>query len=242
MIIHGFTTERYVREVTVPAIERGLAKAGRVARRLRDLGSAVRRDRHQRRGDGERAKQGVQQQIAFYGSTPAYRRRARAARLGRPPARAQRRCRSRASGWRWASSSTTTMLNAFAVVAEPDQVGAELKKRYAGVVDRCSFYAPYRSRSRAVGRRDRRPEAGVVALSRRRGAGSTPRTRRGLPAVRSGRVRAITSSVRVREAFARCARASCGRDVGRRLAAHDDDLGAARRGGLPTRRWFGAIE
>src|SRR4051794_34211154 len=29
IIIHGFTTERYVREVTVPAIERGLARAGR---------------------------------------------------------------------------------------------------------------------------------------------------------------------------------------------------------------------
>ncbi len=29
VIIHGFTTERYVKEVTLPAIERGLAKAGR---------------------------------------------------------------------------------------------------------------------------------------------------------------------------------------------------------------------
>ena len=29
VIIHGFTTERYVKEVTMPAIERGLAKAGR---------------------------------------------------------------------------------------------------------------------------------------------------------------------------------------------------------------------
>jgi hypothetical protein len=37
------------------------------------------------------------------------------------------------------------VLNAFAVVAEPDQIGAELKRRYAGVVDRCSFYAPYRA-------------------------------------------------------------------------------------------------
>ena len=36
IIIHGFTTERYVKEVTVPAVERGLAKAGRSrARRTR---------------------------------------------------------------------------------------------------------------------------------------------------------------------------------------------------------------
>jgi hypothetical protein len=36
------------------------------------------------------------------------------------------------------------MLQTFAVVAEPEGVGAELRRRYAGVVDRCSFYAPYR--------------------------------------------------------------------------------------------------
>jgi hypothetical protein len=37
------------------------------------------------------------------------------------------------------------ILRTFAVVAEPEAVGAELKRRYAGIVDRCSFYAPYKS-------------------------------------------------------------------------------------------------
>jgi hypothetical protein len=37
------------------------------------------------------------------------------------------------------------VLNAFAVVAEPDGIAPELVKRYSGIVDRCSFYAPYRS-------------------------------------------------------------------------------------------------
>ena len=32
-----------------------------------------------------------------------------------------------------------------AVVAAPEGVGAELKGRYGGIVDRCSFYAPYRA-------------------------------------------------------------------------------------------------
>jgi hypothetical protein len=36
------------------------------------------------------------------------------------------------------------ILRTFAVVAEPEGVAAELKRRYAGVVDRCSFYAPYK--------------------------------------------------------------------------------------------------
>jgi len=37
------------------------------------------------------------------------------------------------------------ILQTFAVVAEPEGVAEELKRRYAGIVDRCSFYAPYRS-------------------------------------------------------------------------------------------------
>ena len=37
------------------------------------------------------------------------------------------------------------MLNTFAVVAEPEQLGPELHARYGDVVDRISFYAPYKS-------------------------------------------------------------------------------------------------
>jgi hypothetical protein len=37
------------------------------------------------------------------------------------------------------------ILHTFAVEAEPEGVGAELKRRYGGVVDRLSFYAPYRT-------------------------------------------------------------------------------------------------
>jgi hypothetical protein len=37
------------------------------------------------------------------------------------------------------------MLSTFAVVAEPARVADELSRRFGDVVDRCSFYAPYRS-------------------------------------------------------------------------------------------------
>ena len=37
------------------------------------------------------------------------------------------------------------MLDAFAVVAEPDELGPALHARYGDVVDRISFYAPYQS-------------------------------------------------------------------------------------------------
>jgi hypothetical protein len=37
------------------------------------------------------------------------------------------------------------MLNTFAVVGEPAEIAPELLRRYDGVIDRLSFYAPYAS-------------------------------------------------------------------------------------------------
>ncbi len=71
-LCHGFTTERYLREVTVPALERGLATSGRTMADLEISGPAF-----VVTGTTEEemaaSTQGVRQQIAFYGSTPAYR-------------------------------------------------------------------------------------------------------------------------------------------------------------------------
>jgi len=35
------------------------------------------------------------------------------------------------------------ILAAFAIVAEPDRLGAAIAERYGDIVDRFSFYAPY---------------------------------------------------------------------------------------------------
>jgi alkanesulfonate monooxygenase SsuD/methylene tetrahydromethanopterin reductase-like flavin-dependent oxidoreductase (luciferase family) len=37
------------------------------------------------------------------------------------------------------------MLNTFAVVGSPEQIGGELHQRYGDCIQRLSFYAPYRS-------------------------------------------------------------------------------------------------
>jgi hypothetical protein len=37
------------------------------------------------------------------------------------------------------------MLNTFAVVGEPEQIAPELTRRYGDVIDRISFYAPYKA-------------------------------------------------------------------------------------------------
>ena len=45
MLVHGFTTERYLREVTIPALERGAAKAGKTRRDLDVVLPRLRGDR-----------------------------------------------------------------------------------------------------------------------------------------------------------------------------------------------------
>ena len=53
---------------------------------------------------------------------------------------------SKAGGWKeMGELIDDEMLHAFAVVAEPEQMAAGLGKRYGDVVNRISFYAPYKS-------------------------------------------------------------------------------------------------
>ena len=71
-LCHGFTTERYLREVTIPALARGRAKVGKTMEGFEIVGpSFVVTGTTQEQLDAAAA--GTRQQIAFYGSTPAYR-------------------------------------------------------------------------------------------------------------------------------------------------------------------------
>ena len=143
VIIHGFTTERYVKEVTLPAIERGLAKAGR-SRADFEISGPLFVVTGTNEEEFATAKQAVQQQIAFYGSTPAYRGVLELHGWG--DLQPELNSLSKQGEWvKMGELIDDDVLNAFAVVTEPDGIAPELIKRYAGVVDRCSFYAPYKS-------------------------------------------------------------------------------------------------
>ena len=143
VIIHGFTTERYVKEVTLPAIERGLKKAGR-SRADFEISGPLFVVTGTTEEEFATAKQAVQQQVAFYGSTPAYRPVLDLHGWGELQPELNRL--SKQGEWvKMGELIDDDVLNAFAVVAEPADIGPELIRRYAGVVDRCSFYAPYRS-------------------------------------------------------------------------------------------------
>lgn len=144
IIPHSFTTQRYLRERTLPLIDEGLAASGR---RRADFAISFSAFVVTGRTDEEMAAAavGVRRQIAFYASTPAYRPvlemhgwaelGVELNRLSRGP-----------DDDRWVRMGELVddeVLAEFAVTAEPDALGPALVQRYGDIVDRFTFYAPY---------------------------------------------------------------------------------------------------
>ena len=142
-LCHGFTTERYLREVTIPALERGRAKAGKTMEGFEIVGPSF-----VVTGNTEEemaaAAAGTRQQIAFYGSTPAYRGVLDIHGWG--GLQDELNTLSKAGKWvEMGNLIDDEILNTFAVVGEPETVAPELHRRYGDVIERISFYAPYKS-------------------------------------------------------------------------------------------------
>lgn len=143
MLVHGFTTEQYLREVTLPALERGAAKAGRSLDDVeRSLPAFVVTGRDE--DEMATAAAGVRQQIAFYGSTPAYKGVLELHGWGDLHGELNRL--SKEGGWQaMGELIDDEILGTFAVVGEPSTVAAGLLDRYGDLVQRISFYAPYKA-------------------------------------------------------------------------------------------------
>ena len=143
MLVHGFTTERYLREVTIPALERGWAAAGKQRRDFQlSLPAFVVTGANDE--ETEKAAAAVRQQIAFYGSTPAYRGVLDTHGWGE--LQGELNGLSKQGGWEeMGRLITDDILDAFAVVADPGNVAKGLIQRFGDAVDRLSFYAPYSS-------------------------------------------------------------------------------------------------
>jgi probable F420-dependent oxidoreductase len=140
---HAFTTEQYLREVTLPALERGATRAGRALGDIEVSGPAFVATGADE-ASFEASKDGVRQQISFYGSTPAYRPVLELHGWG--DLQDDLTTLSKRGEWvEMGSLIDDDILETFAVVAEPAQVAAKLGDRYGDIVDRISFYAPYES-------------------------------------------------------------------------------------------------
>jgi probable F420-dependent oxidoreductase len=142
-ICHGFTTERYLREVTLPALARGRAKAGLTMDGFEIIGPSfvVTGANDEEMAAADKA---TRQQIAFYGSTPAYRPVLE--RHGWGALQDELNALSKQGKWEEMGRLVDDdMLSSFAVVAPLEEVAPELHRRYGDVISRISFYAPYKT-------------------------------------------------------------------------------------------------
>jgi probable F420-dependent oxidoreductase len=152
MLCHSFTTEAYLRERTLPALRAGrgtLDGFGLSLPAFVVLGS----DERAR----SEAEAGVRAQIAFYGSTPAYKPVLELHGWG--GLADQLNALSRQQAWaEMGELITDDVLDAFAVAGTPAAVAAELRRRFGDLITRISLYTPYQA--------DQRELAAVVAALR----------------------------------------------------------------------------
>jgi len=141
MLVHAFTTERYLREVTLPALERGMARGGR-SRSEFQLSCPVFVVTGNTDAEREDAAKRTREQIAFYASTPAYRPVLDLHGWGE----LQPELNDLSKRGEWVEMGNRIgddVLETFAVVDEPSKVAGRIIERYGDVLDRVSFYARY---------------------------------------------------------------------------------------------------
>ncbi len=84
----------------------------------------------------------VRQQISFYASTPSYR--SVLAHHGWEEVGAELSQMAKAQQWTQMSSLITDeMVETFATMAKPSELGEALKKRYRGIAERINLYLPF---------------------------------------------------------------------------------------------------
>lgn len=133
-IAHGFTTAKYLREVSLPALEKGLAKRGRQRSDI-DITCPVMTVCGDNEEQFVQNRETVRMQIAFYASTPAYRDVL--AMHGWEDAQPELTAMSKRGEWQeMAKLISDEMLATFAVVSEtPKTLASMLETGYGDMID-----------------------------------------------------------------------------------------------------------
>ncbi len=140
-IVHPFTTERYLREHLWPHLDTGLERSGRTRADL-EVSFPVMVVTGTTDDELAAAAVATKAQIAFYGSTPAYRVVLDAHGWGDLQTELNRL--SKTGDWAaMAAAIDDEMLSTFAVRGTPQEVAATIAQRYGDVVDRVAFNTPY---------------------------------------------------------------------------------------------------
>jgi len=140
MHTHAFTTPRYIDEVSLPALQRGIEKAGRTRADVEICCPAfvVTGTTEEEMAASATA---MRRQISFYGSTPAYKCVLDVHGWGD----LQPELRTLSMRGEWEAMGdliTDDILETFAVVEPLDRVAAAVRARYEGVVDRIMMGLP----------------------------------------------------------------------------------------------------
>jgi probable F420-dependent oxidoreductase len=140
ILCHGFSTERYLREATIPALERGRAKAGNTLDgfEISAPSFVVARDSEE---EIAVAAQLVKQQIAFYGSTPAYRPVLELHGWGE--LQDELNAMTKRGAWdAMAGLIDDEILHTFAVIGTPEEAVEEIQRRYGDMATRITLSIP----------------------------------------------------------------------------------------------------
>jgi probable F420-dependent oxidoreductase len=136
MIVHAFTTEKYLRETTMPALERGFAAAGK-NRKDFEVSYPVFVVTGTNEKEMAAAQETTCKAIAFYGSTPAYKPVLDS--IGAGDLQGELNTLSKQGRWdEMGTLITPDILKEFAVVGEPDSIAGQIKGRYGDLIDRTS--------------------------------------------------------------------------------------------------------
>ncbi len=137
MLVHPLTTVDYLRNHTLPIVEKGLAKRG-LTRKDFELSYPVFMVSGQNEDEFKKNDRAIRERIAFYSSTPAYKRVLES--HGWENLQPELNQMSKRGEWTaMGDLITDEMLNHFAVVGEPDKIVPMIKERYTGLVDRISI-------------------------------------------------------------------------------------------------------
>jgi probable F420-dependent oxidoreductase len=139
--VHPFHSPEYVRQTVKPAIAEGAKGAGRDPDQV-VLATSVFVIAAEDEEEAREQRESVRAQISFYASTPTYRTVLEAhgweevgERLG---------TMAREKKWReMPALISDEMLAAFAVESTPDEIGAAIRERYEGLIDRVALYIPF---------------------------------------------------------------------------------------------------
>jgi probable F420-dependent oxidoreductase len=141
LLVMPFNTAAHFRQRTLPAVDRGLARAGRSRSDLTVTGEVIvccGRDEVEL----ETARAAGRWLLSFYASTPSYRPVLEVE--GWEELQPELNRLSKSGRWEeMPKMIDDTMLESLAAVGSPKEVAATVVERFGGLVDRVGFYTPY---------------------------------------------------------------------------------------------------